>query len=121
MQYLPLARRLVQRGASLFHVHIFGPSVRVHDAMTGTPGSFDTLQRGIRDALDLGVELLAEIQVVRDNYLFLQKIVDFLHGLGVNRVHLSHARPVFADGRFFLETIARLNTAASFIRSALER
>lgn len=120
LQYKPLISRLVQRGVTRFHVHIFGATANVHDSITGTTGSFDAVLSGIKNAFDLGVELLVEIQVVRDNYLFLKDIVELLHAIGVYRLHISHARPVFAKGRFFLEPVVRLNTAAIAIRNAID-
>ena len=110
-----------ERGLNFVHLHVFGPDADMHDRITGTPGSFYGVTQAIRNLLDLGVEVLAEVPMTRENYRVLPGVVDTLAHAGCQRVHITHARPVFAEGRFFIESVVRLNTARAFLNQALAR
>lgn len=121
LAYPRVLRALVDAGITEISPSLHGPDAALHDALTRAPGSFGETTAGIENALALGLPLVTNTVVVRDNVGVLPAIVKLLGELGVRQAQLAFVHPVGTALARFDEVVARLAdlpSALSLARAA---
>lgn len=80
--------RAIDAGVTRFHVSIHAHRAEQHEAVTRTPGAHGAMLAGLRHLLARGVELTADVIVMRDTLADIPPAVAWLADLGVRRVDL---------------------------------
>jgi len=119
LAYPRFVSALVASGVSQIVISLCGPVAGVHDALTGSPGSFEQLMRGVENVRRAGVKNLGvNTTVVAQNYKYLPAIADMLLKWRIQRTEFIY---VAADRRVFRRVTPRVSEAAAFINDALGR
>jgi MoaA/NifB/PqqE/SkfB family radical SAM enzyme len=121
LSYPDFARALLGSGIHSLLVSLHGPNSRVHERLTGAPGSFRETMAGIRNALayrpasvDVGVNTTLSVE----NYALVEQLVEILFPLGVERFNLQFLTPF---GRAAAEAVPKPEEAAAVVRSLIEK
>jgi len=81
------AARLARSGLSHVQITLLGHRAELHDELSGVrpsdPSAFQQTVRGIRNALEVGLHTITNTTLTRRNAPWAEKLVDFLHALGV--------------------------------------
>jgi len=117
--YRRFVRRLMHAGATELSPALHGATAEVHDALTRAHGSFAQTVPGIRNAVALGVDVVTNTVVVRNNLPDLASVVELLHGLGVRRAQLAAVHPVGTAADRYAEVVPDLPAAGSAMRAAV--
>jgi cyclic pyranopterin phosphate synthase len=91
--YLSFTRQIVRAGLTDVVVSIHGHNAELHDCLTRTKNSFDEAVLGIRNLHEHNLYVMVNVIVLNKNYKHLQKITDFLHGLGIKEISFLVASP----------------------------
>ena len=75
---------------------IYGHTSKVHDAITGHPGSFARLVQNIQQLLARGASVSAAIILMRENEAFKKDIEEFIVSLGITHYKFDVIREVFS-------------------------
>ena len=118
LAYPKTARALIRAGVSFFEVSLYGDTEALHDGISRVAGSFLQTVKGIANLLAARAEHLITVPIIAQNYVRLPEIVTFLGARGVRWAKLNFSRPVNRDGRWRLETVARLAMVSPFVRDA---
>lgn len=117
--YLEFARHAKAAGLTHANISFFGPTRHVHDGITKVRGSFDETVRGIRNLLEVGVDVQCSFVVSKRNHRHLASYFDFVTGLGVRRFLVMGLKPfggAFVDReRVFYD----FEEGAPFVNAAL--
>ena len=116
------ADKIVSSGITslIFSVHGSGP--KTHDLLTGSPGSFSELERGMENLRRLGFNSInGNTTVVRPNLSDLGAIAAFYVKRGIRNVEYIFVDPN-SGGAFdnFKELVPRISEAAPHMRRALD-
>lgn len=90
------ARALLATGLTSLSISLHGDIARVHDGLTGVPGSFRETIAGIRNSLDAlapGQDFGVNVTIVRQNVDRLERLVALVHRMGVRKVNLQFLTP----------------------------
>ncbi|MDI6777693.1 MAG: radical SAM protein [Patescibacteria group bacterium] len=95
--YLGFAQRAKEMGLDSVNFSLYSHKHALHDDITRVVGSFNQTLAGIKNALEVeNLEVGVNTVVLKSNYKELNKIGEFISGLGVKRWHLLELLP---DGR----------------------
>ncbi len=96
LAYPEFTRKLLASGITSLLVSIHGPDEKVHDAITGTPGSFAETMQGIRNilkfadsSLDFGINTTLSVP----NYQRIGELVGALVTVGVKKFNFQFLTP----------------------------
>lgn len=78
---------LLDAGVGRFSVPVWGHGPEVHDVLARTPGAFERLEMGVKNALDLGAEVSADVLLTRATVPRLRQAVERFEAAGVRRFH----------------------------------
>ncbi len=110
------ARALAAAGLETVEISLYGPEASVHDAVARVEGAFEQSVAGIRNALALGLEVIANVHITRANEECLDELARGFVELGVRRVQWMAMRPA-GDASLG----ARLAVYRRPLRAALQR
>ncbi len=120
LAYPDFARKLLSSGITSLLVSVHGPEEKVHDGITGTPGSFAETLQGIRNiikfapaSLDFGVNTTLSMP----NYERLNELVGLLVSEGVGKFNFQFLTPF---GRAAAELAPPPEEAADMVRQVIE-
>ncbi len=108
------ARRLADIGFAYVGVSLDSPDPRWHDEFRGRTGAFEAAVRGIRNAVDAGLDVGLRFTITAKNIEDLDAYMGLAVKLGVRRVTLYHlsaagrARAMGKDWWYTPETYSRL-------------
>jgi radical SAM protein with 4Fe4S-binding SPASM domain len=88
------ARRLKALGVGRLYIDLFAALPDVQDDLTGTPGSFDKVVAGIRDARAAGIKVTILGILSRRNVGHLQRYLDLASELGCDQVGVLRLYPL---------------------------
>ncbi len=91
--YLGFIKKAKAAGLDEITFSIHGHNQKLHDKLTGIPGSFDQVMRGLKNALALNFIVNIDIVINRLNYLELDSIIKFFHRFGINEFDLLNLMP----------------------------
>ncbi|APR79826.1 Radical SAM domain heme biosynthesis protein [Minicystis rosea] len=102
------ARSLVEVGINEFFVSLHGADATVQDGISQRPGSFDEAIRGMKNLRALGVRLITNTVITRENVTDLPRIADLAGSLGAERMELWNYLPMedHADERDLIAPLA---------------
>ncbi len=89
-----LAKEIKDTGVGAMVVDVMAARKETHDALAGTPGSYERTLAGVRNLVAVGMPLIMAIVVNRANVGELQEYVDLARDLGVGRVGLLRPYPI---------------------------
>ncbi len=78
--------KISSMGISQIRTSLYGHTEELHEFHTRRKNSFKQTVHGIANILDAGIELVVNTVITKENVLHLSEIVQFLHGLGVQRI-----------------------------------
>jgi len=67
---------------------------RIHEELTGVPGSYDSAVSVIKRFLDLGVRTASNFVMTSQNISFLPEMIDMLYDMGLHEMTLTRFTPV---------------------------
>jgi MoaA/NifB/PqqE/SkfB family radical SAM enzyme len=110
-------------GLTSCFVSIHGPQAGVHDWLTGSPGAFDQTCAGLTNLERLGISLVTNTVICRQNYRLLSELVVFLGRTfqSINTIKLSYPRLQDGAAENLTEIIAPLWEVAQSVRDAINR
>jgi molybdenum cofactor biosynthesis enzyme MoaA len=115
------ARELRAAGAAGVQIPLYGPTARVHDAVTGVRGSFRRTLAGIRAALAAGLEVSVRTVALRGNVRHLGGLVDLARRLGVDPPGVNQVMPRSGDPADYRRVAPSYRqVVASLARSGLQ-
>jgi MoaA/NifB/PqqE/SkfB family radical SAM enzyme len=88
------AAHLVEAGADDFLFSLHGSLPGMHDEMTGVPGSFDKLIRGVQNVKDLSARVRANTVVTGENFTDIHNIAKIYSEMGVETVNFILFNPI---------------------------
>jgi len=120
LAYPEVLKRLREVGADEFSPSLHGSTAEIHDALTRAPGSFEQSVRGIANVAQLGIPLVTNSVVTRQNTHDLPALVELLCSLGVRQGQLAFVHPVGTAEELFDEVVPRLSDVVEPLRRARE-
>jgi len=111
--------RLVEAGVTEISPAIHGPTAAVHDALTGSPGSFRQTVLGIRNARAMGIHVLVNSVITKANHHLLPHLAALLVGLRVTQFQLAFVHALGSAADNFDEIVPRLSDTAPGVHKAL--
>jgi MoaA/NifB/PqqE/SkfB family radical SAM enzyme len=88
------ARLMAEIGVDEFFVSMHAESAELHDRLTQAPGSFDQAWRGIENLLRLGVHVITNTVIVKDNFNQLPESAAGIVKRGVRDLHFWFITPM---------------------------
>jgi MoaA/NifB/PqqE/SkfB family radical SAM enzyme len=120
LAYPEFARKLLASGITSLLVSVHGPDEKIHDSITGTPGSFAETMQGIRNVvkfapadLDFGVNTTLSMP----NYERLNELVELLVSEGVEKFNFQFLTPF---GRAAADLAPPPEDAAEMVRQVIQ-
>ena len=82
-----VARKMKEAGIPRISVSIDFPTAELHDKFRGVPGAFDGAVRGVRTAIEAGVEVQINSTITRLNVEYLDDLLALAEELGAVALH----------------------------------
>jgi radical SAM protein with 4Fe4S-binding SPASM domain len=111
-----LAERLKEIDTGIVLVDLWGATAATHEALTGTPGSYDRTVAGIRHLVAAGLDAQMLFILNRRNMSELQAYVDLAHELGVRTVGVLRLYPLGGVKKQWRELALSLNEMTDALR-----
>ncbi|MBN2422216.1 radical SAM protein [Candidatus Woesearchaeota archaeon] len=102
MSYENFVKKLINLGVDVFQVSYFAPDKKGYDAVSRRKGSFELVNKGIKNIIKHNKKVHINTVVHRLNYRALPAIVEHLVKTGVNYIQLAFMNPIgesVKDGR----------------------
>jgi radical SAM protein with 4Fe4S-binding SPASM domain len=119
--YESFCKEVILRGVDNLIVKINGHTRQVHDSLTTIDGSFDQAVKGIKNLIRLGRNVDAYIVITEQNFIFLPRMLDFVNGLGVGKVHLSLPKSYGRSLKNFEKIIPRYVEIKNILLEVLDK
>ncbi len=110
--------RLVAAGANLFHVSIHTHLEEPYDRMVRRPGTHRVMVAGLRNLIDRGLKVRADVILTRETVPRLPDAIRWLDVQGVRRVDLWYVSLTDAN-RVNVASLPRFTEAMPFVSEAL--
>jgi uncharacterized protein len=114
---LEFARKVCLMGVDQIRTSIYGDTQELHDLHTRCEGSFRETISGIKNIIELGVDLYVNTVITAQNYQRLPAIVDLMHSLGVRYVKFG----TLVDGTHCLDLVPDLSLVRVSLAAAINR
>lgn len=118
--YKKFCEELVKAGANEFGPALHGHTDELHDHLTGVPGSFKQVVRGIKNLKSLGQAVLTNTVVTKSNFRHLPQIAELLVSLGVDQYQFAFVHPLGSAARNFSGIVPRMTLAEPFVKKGLD-
>jgi MoaA/NifB/PqqE/SkfB family radical SAM enzyme len=121
LAYPDFTRKLLASGITSLLISLHGADAVVHDAITGTPGSFKETMAGIENVLAMRSEELdfgINTTLGKPNYHLLEALVERLSALGVTKFNIQFLTPF---GRAAAQLLPPQEAAAAVVKKTIER
>ena len=93
LAYASFVDALKNAGLSEVTFSIHGHTKKLHETLTGVPGSFEQIIQGIKNAREKGLVVNTDTTITKINYRHLSKIISLVYSLGINEVNLMSIVP----------------------------
>ncbi len=120
MAYAPYVQALAEAGMTEVAPAVHGSCAAIHDALTRARGAFGQVTRGIQNARRLGLPVITNSVVVRDNVRDLPRLAKLLVSLDVQQIQFAYVHPAGTAAEFFEEVVPRFEDAAPFVHRSLD-
>ena len=119
--YPDFARRTVDAGMTHALVSVYGPTARVHESITRTPGSFEQTIQGLRELLGYPqLTVMTNSVITKKNYRYLPQMVELLAGVGVRNINMSFVQIIGAADRYSEALVPRIDDVLVPLREAVD-
>ncbi len=127
LSYEDFARTILKAGLNSIVFSIHGHTAKFHDSLTQVPGSFQQINKGIKNVqkiikeLDLHVSLGTNTTIVKQNYKYLPQIGEY-----IRKLDLYNAEFIFVDSTYggaydnFEKIVPKISDIAPYARKCLD-
>lgn len=70
------SKKIIASGLDCLRIPIYGSTAEIHDAVTGSSGSFEETMNGLRNVADSGIEICIVTLILDDNLVDMKNIAD---------------------------------------------
>jgi len=118
--YIGFCIDCIKAGANEFCVAIHGHNAKIHDYLTGCPGSFSQSTRGIRNLKSLGTRVACNTVITKTNFCFLPQIANLLVGLNVDQFQFAfpHILGKAAENKSWL--VPKISEVMDYVKKGLD-
>lgn len=127
LSYKTFAYRLLEAGLNSVIFSIHGHTANLHDSLTQVKGSFEQLKQGILNVqniikeLNLNVTLGSNTTIVKQNYLYLPQIGDYIRRLGLFNAEFIFVDPSYGGAfDYFNQLVPKISLVAPYARKCLD-
>ncbi len=120
LAYKPFARALAKAGVTEVSPALHGSTPALHDRLVRAEGAFAQVVQGIRNVRSLGLPVITNTVVVRDNVQDLPRLGALFTQLGVQHVQFAYVHPAGTAEKNFHQIVPRFSDAMPFIQRALD-
>lgn len=124
LSYENFAKDILDSGVNRFLFSIHGDNAKLHDSLVMVKGAFEQVVKGIKNIQKFSdgneIDLRTSTVIVKQNYRFLLRIVNFLLTLNPRAVHMG---PVIVDGHAYTNkerVVPKLSEVAPYIHKAID-
>ncbi len=100
---------------------INGHTAPIHEAITGSNGSFEETVRGLKNAIKYGIPVRVNIVVCLPNYEYLCEIADFLVSHGVRDMQFCFVHPAGEAINHLDSMIIKIQDTVPYINAVLNK
>jgi MoaA/NifB/PqqE/SkfB family radical SAM enzyme/peroxiredoxin len=118
--YREFAERAVAAGMNEFAPAVHGHIAKLHDGLTRAPGSFVQIMTAVDHMAALGVPIVSNTVVTKQNMRHMSALVELLLDHGVGQIQLAFPHPTGHAARHFDGVVPRMSEAAPHIHAALD-
>jgi sulfatase maturation enzyme AslB (radical SAM superfamily) len=97
---IQFVEKLVELGLKRVLLSLHGPNEKIHDTITGSPGSFLEALKGLRNLKTLSIEPTVNIVMCKENYEYLIEIVSLLSKIFSEYGRLRFSYPIVEGAAF---------------------
>ncbi|MDD5145922.1 MAG: radical SAM protein [Candidatus Pacebacteria bacterium] len=123
LSYFEFSKNIIKAGLNSVIFSIHGHNARLHDYLTGVPGSFKQLLGGIHNFKKLNFKgvMGTNTTIVKQNYKYLPQIGKFVYNFGFNNSEFIFVDPSSgAPHQYFNKFVPKISKAARYIRKCLD-
>ena len=119
--YEDFCKKTIRAGANQFGLSLHGHNKKIHDELTGAPGSFEQTTKGIKNLVRLNQTVIMNVVITSKNYKYLPRIAEELHSLGVNQYQFAfpHMGGSALANRSWL--VPKKTEVAPYLKKALQK
>lgn len=112
-----MARSFVERGVFGVNVSLHGPK-RMHERLTGIEGSYELAFNGLKNLVDVGINVASNFVLTAENTQYLEETIDGLYSLGLRELTLTRFTPsgIGASNEWLAISSASINHALSIAK-----
>ncbi len=92
--YPDFARKLAEYINVEILAKILGHNEKIHDPLTREDGSLKQTINGIKNLRRLNIRTVAVIEILEQNFVFIEKVIDNLSSIGIRDIIISAPKPV---------------------------
>lgn len=118
--YPAFCRQALNSGLNQVLISIHGYCAEQHDALTRAPGSFSQTIQGIKNLVSLGMLVMTNVVITRQNYKDLEKIAKMLVEIKVHQFQLAMPHPLGNAMKNFDEVIPKFSEISEHVKNALQ-
>lgn len=114
------AKRIVKYNMDIV-THIESHKPRIHDLLSGTPGSFNNTIEGIKNLRRYAKNIVSKIILTKFNYKHLEETVNFIAGLKVDCILFIFLSPYGYADYYFDKLVPAYPEVAPYVKQAVIR
>jgi len=118
--YREFCERTIAAGANEFAPAIHGHIAKLHDGLTRAPGSFAQIVTAIRHMVELGVRVISNTVITKQNAKHMPALAQMLVDLGVSQFQLAFPHPTGHAATHFTGVVPRMADVAAYVHEALD-
>lgn len=113
-------KEMLFAGMTSFLPALHGHNAKIHDGLTCRPGSWRQIVTGIYHARKLGIKILVNTVVTKQNYRHLSQIANLLVKLKVNQFQFAFVHMMGNALKNYRAIVPRMSLAAPHIKKGLD-
>jgi MoaA/NifB/PqqE/SkfB family radical SAM enzyme/peroxiredoxin len=118
--YREFCERAIAAGANEFAPAIHGHIAKLHDGLTRAPGSFAQIVTAIEHMVALGVPVISNTVVTKQNAKHMPALARLVVDLGVSQFQLAFPHPTGHAATHFRGVVPRMSEVAAYVHEALD-
>ena len=120
--YKDYAKKILDAGITDLVFSIHGHTPELHDSLTGSPGSFKQLVKGLENLKSLGFSNIgSNTTIVKQNYRHLPEIGKFIYDRGIRNSEFIFVDPTHgAPKNNFSDIVPRISEVEDYVHKCLD-
>ena len=119
--YPKFCQQIISAGLNKITFSLLGPERKIHEAITRTPGSFEEIIKGIKNAQQFsGIHINISSVICRFNYRNLKNFGKFVQSLGIKQWYLLDLIPDSNAQIFYDSLVVRLPELSRELNSLID-